>query len=69
MPPGLHNAAFLEATLPTFKWLTLGDFCLGLTESFLYGAYAGLVFCPDLQLFHPPIWRCTNASTAISAKA
>jgi hypothetical protein len=32
--------------LPAFKWLTLGGFCLGLIESFLYGAYVGLVFVP-----------------------
>ena len=39
-------APFLEMVLPAFKWLTLGGFCLGLIESFLYGAYAGLVFVP-----------------------
>lgn len=27
-------------------WLTAGSFVLGLVESFLYGAYAGLVFTP-----------------------
>lgn len=47
MPPGLHHmAAFLEMVLPAFKWLTFAGFCLGLIESFLYGAYAGLVFAP-----------------------
>jgi hypothetical protein len=39
-------APFLEAVLPAFKWLTLAGFFLGLIESFLYGAYAGLVFVP-----------------------
>lgn len=39
-------APFLETALPAFKWLTFGGFCLGLIESFLYGAYAGLVFVP-----------------------
>ena len=38
--------AFLEMALPAFKWLTVGSFFLGLFESFLYGAYAGLVFVP-----------------------
>ena len=51
VPPNLHNAAFLEATLPAFKWLTLAGFCLGLIESFLYGAYAGLVFVPIYNFF------------------
>jgi hypothetical protein len=46
VPPSLHMAAVLEMMLPAFKWLTLGGFCLGLLESFLYGAYAGLVFVP-----------------------
>ena len=46
VPANLHMAPFLEMTLPAFKWLTLRGFCLGLLESFLYGAYAGLVFVP-----------------------
>ncbi len=46
VPPSLHMAPFLEAVLPAFTWLTVGSFFLGLLESFLYGAYAGLVFVP-----------------------
>lgn len=47
VPPSLHSmAAFLEMVLPAFKWLTIWGFCLGLIESFLYGAYVGLVFVP-----------------------
>ena len=46
VPQSLHAYQFLEAVLPAFKWLTFGGFCLGLIESFLYGAYAGLVFVP-----------------------
>ncbi len=46
VPPSLHMAAFLEMVLPAFKWLTFWGFWLGLVESFLYGAYAGLVFVP-----------------------
>ena len=46
VPQSLHAYQFLEAVLPAFKWLTFGGFCLGLMESFLYGAYAGLVFVP-----------------------
>ena len=45
-PPSLHMAPFLEMVLPAFKWLTAWGFVLGLIESFLYGAYAGLVFVP-----------------------
>ncbi|MGK2962101.1 MAG: DUF5676 family membrane protein [Gemmatimonadaceae bacterium] len=46
VPPSLHMSAFLETVLPAFKWLTFAGFGLGLIESFLYGAYAGLVFVP-----------------------
>jgi len=45
-PAALHMAEFLEQMLPGFKWLTLPGFLVGLAESFLYGAYAGLVYCP-----------------------
>jgi len=39
-------SSFLEAVLPAFKWLSFGGFILGLVESFLYGAYIGIVFVP-----------------------
>jgi hypothetical protein len=45
-PESLHMHAFLELILPGFKWLTAWSFLLGLVESFLFGAYAGLVFVP-----------------------
>lgn len=45
-PQSVHMHTFLEAVLPAFKWLTWWSFLLGLVESFLWGAYAGLVFCP-----------------------
>ena len=52
VPPGLHSMApFLETVLPAFKWLTFWGFCLGLVESFLYGAYAGLVYVPIYNFF------------------
>lgn len=38
--------------LPAFEWLTLWGFLLGLAESFLYAAYAGLVFCPIYNFLH-----------------
>ena len=47
VPPNLHAmSGFLESVLPAFRWLTFWGFWLGLIESFLYGAYAGLVFVP-----------------------
>ena len=50
-PSGIHNA-FLEQVLPGFKWLTWSGFLVGLIESFLYGAYAGLVFVPIYNFLH-----------------
>lgn len=46
VPEAWHMTQFLEIVLPGFRWLTVGSFILGLVESFLYGAYAGLVFTP-----------------------
>ena len=49
-PKGLHATQLLEFALPGFRWLTVGSFALGLVETFLYGAYAGLVFTPIYNL-------------------
>lgn len=46
VPRTLHMVQFLEITLPGFHWLSPASFALGLVETFLYGAYAGLVFTP-----------------------
>jgi hypothetical protein len=51
-PEALGMQQFLEMALPAFKWLTWWGFLLGLVESFLYGAYAGLVFCPIYNFLH-----------------
>ena len=53
-PPSLHMAPFLEMVLLAFKWLVFWGFCLGLFESFLYGAYAARVFVP----IHNFLTRC-----------
>ncbi len=37
--------------LPGFKWLTWGSFFLGLIESFAYGIYVALIYCPLYNLF------------------
>ena len=51
-PQSVHMHTFLEQVLPAFKWLTWWGFLLGLIESFLYGAYVGLVFCPIFNWLH-----------------
>jgi hypothetical protein len=45
-PESWHMHQFLEQVLPGFKWLTWTGFAIGLVESFLYGAYAGIVYVP-----------------------
>lgn len=45
-PDSLHMHEFLEIVLPGFQWLSVGAFFIGLIESFLWGAYAALVFVP-----------------------
>ncbi len=52
VPAGMHMTQFLEITLPGFTWLTAPGFLIGLVESFLYGAYTGLVFTPIYNYFH-----------------
>lgn len=51
-PQSLHMHQFLELVLPAFKWLSVGGFFLGLIESFLWGAYVGLVFVPIYNLLY-----------------
>jgi 2TM family of unknown function (DUF5676) len=51
VPKAFHMSQFLEITLPGFQWLSLGAFVLGLVESFLYGAYVGLVYTPIHNFF------------------
>ena len=51
-PASMHMTALLEQVLPGFVWLTAWGFLVGLTESFLYGAYAGLVYVPIYNFLH-----------------
>ena len=51
VPQTFHMVQFLEIALPGFKWLTFGSFLIGLVESFLYGAYTGLVFAPVYNFY------------------
>ncbi len=46
VPENLHMHQFLQNILPGFKWLSLGTFVLGLTESLLWGLYSGIVYVP-----------------------
>lgn len=51
VPESLHMKSILEQLLPAFQWLTGWGFLLGLVESFLYGAYTGMVFVPLYNSF------------------
>ena len=59
-PESLHMHEFLEAVLPGFTWLSAGAFFIGLIESFLWGAYAALVFVPLHNYFHRK-WTATTS--------
>ncbi len=50
VPESLHMSAFLGQMLPGFEWLSAWAFVIGVVEAFLYGAYAGVVFTPLVQL-------------------
>jgi hypothetical protein len=43
VPADMHFSAALERLLPGFRWLTPGSVVLGAIETFLYGAYVGLL--------------------------
>lgn len=53
VPAAFHAARVLEVLLPGFRWLSPGSFLLGLTETFVYGAYLGFVF----TLIHNTVLR------------
>lgn len=46
LPESLHMHEFLQLVLPGFTWLSIGSAILGLIESFLFGAYFGIVYVP-----------------------
>lgn len=62
-PETLHMHQFLEIVLPGFKWLSAGSFLIGLIESFLWGAYIGLVFVPIYNYFHKRWDKATSSFT------
>jgi 2TM family of unknown function (DUF5676) len=51
VPAVWHPAWALEAVLPGFHWLTPASVVLGAVETFLYGAYAGIVYSALYNLF------------------
>lgn len=51
-PSSAHMVVFLEQVLPGFEWLSWRGFLVGLIQSFLYGAYAGLVYVPIYNFLH-----------------
>ena len=64
-PNALHMHTFLESILPGFQWISAGSFVLGFVESFLLGAYAGLVFVP----LHNFFFKRWGSSSEVSHRA
>ena len=48
----IQMSAFLQQVLPGFEANSWRGFGIGLVESFLYGAYAGLVYVPINNFLH-----------------
>ena len=64
-PATFHSAWLLEAILPGFRWLSLGSFVLGLGETALYGAWAGVLYSTLYNYFARRAAR--NAEHRVSA--
>ena len=50
-PAAFHAAWLLEAALPGFTWLSVASFVLGLIETTLYGAGAGVLYATLYNYF------------------
>lgn len=48
----LHMHEFLQLVLPGFTWIRIGSASLGLIESFLFGAYFGVIYVPIYNLIN-----------------
>ena len=51
-PASMHMETFLRQVLPGFESNSWRGFLIGLIQSFLYGAFAGLVYVPIYNFFH-----------------
>jgi hypothetical protein len=51
-PSSLYMHALFLQVLPGFEWYSLRGFTVGLIESSLYGAYAGIVYVPVYNFLH-----------------
>ena len=51
-PSGVHMSEFLLQVLPGYELHSWRGFLVGLVQSFLYGAYAGLVYVSIYNLMH-----------------
>jgi hypothetical protein len=67
-PTELHTAWLLEAMLPGFRWLSVGSFLLGLVESTLYGAWAGVLYSALYNYFARRAEGATEHRAAVAAR-
>ena len=51
-PSGVHMYALLQQVLPGFESHSWRGFLVGLIQSFLLGAYTGLVYVPIYNFLH-----------------
>ena len=69
VPAAVHSSWLLEAVLPGFKWISVASFLLGLVETALYGAWAGVLYSALYNYFAQRAGRAierraTNARAA-----
>ena len=60
VPAQFHAPGILERVLPGFHWLSVGSFILGVVETFIYGAYAGLVLTLLYNWLAPRLGAATD---------
>ena len=68
-PARFHAAWLLEAALPGFTWLTVGSFVLGVIETALYGAWAGVLYSALYNFFARRAARAHHPGTAAARVA
>jgi hypothetical protein len=68
VPREFHPAWLLEGVLPGFTWLSVGSFVLGLVETTLYGAWAGVLYSALYNYFFQRAGRATE-DRAMAARA
>lgn len=55
---------FLEMVLPGFHWISLGMYILGVSETFVYGAYVNVLFAVINNVLAPRFARPSESKVS-----